>query len=179
MGAAPRKTKQRRQKTYKLHPFAILLLNLLHKFFVKGEKTKHEAFDFVYLLFLSFLTCITQKLYHVCEYYTYQRTALLPGIFLFWFGVVYELRLASYGHKTVPQCARCSRSGTSVASGYVFRVWHVYRVAGLFRLPKLLVFSFSKLQKWKLSAQSWSIRVGWFVLYTSEQKQNGWSRIFP
>ena len=52
-------------------------------------------------------------------------TALLPGIFLFWFGVVYQLQLASYGHEAIPQCARCSHSDTFVASVYVFWVWHV------------------------------------------------------
>ena len=30
-------------------------------------------------------------------------TVLLPGIFLFWFGVAYELRLASYSHKLSPK----------------------------------------------------------------------------
>ena len=37
----------------------------------------------------------------------YQRTALPPGIFLFWFGVAYELhvQLVSYGYKTVLQYA--------------------------------------------------------------------------
>ena len=33
--------------------------------------------------------------------YTYQATALVPGIFRFWFGAAYELRLVSYVHKTV------------------------------------------------------------------------------
>ena len=33
-------------------------------------------------------------------------TALLPGIFLFWFGTVYELRLASYGLKPVLKMPR-------------------------------------------------------------------------
>ena len=43
-----------------------------------------------------------RKLYGVCEYYTYQTTALLPDIFLFWFGATYKLRLESYGQETVP-----------------------------------------------------------------------------
>ena len=56
-----------------------------------------------------------------------QMTPLLPGIFLFWFGVVYQLQLVSYmyGHKTILQYARRSHSDTSVASVYVFQVWHV------------------------------------------------------
>ena len=37
--------------------------------------------------------------------YTYQTTALLPGIFLFWFGAVYKLCLVSYGLKTVSKDA--------------------------------------------------------------------------
>ena len=39
--------------------------------------------------------------YSICEYYTYQTTALLPGNLLFWFGVAYKLLLKSYSHKTV------------------------------------------------------------------------------
>ena len=45
--------------------------------------------------------CITKKLYGVYEYYTYQMTTLLMEIFLFLFGVVCELRLASYSLETV------------------------------------------------------------------------------
>ena len=42
-------------------------------------------------------------------------TALLLEIFLFSFGVAYELQLVSYGHKIVPQYARCSCLDTSLA----------------------------------------------------------------
>ena len=55
---------------------------------------------------------IVKKLYGVCQYYTYQTTALLPDIFPFWFGMAYELRLESYGQGTVPQYARRSCSST-------------------------------------------------------------------
>ena len=48
---------------------------------------------------------LMRVLYGVCEYYTYQTTALRPNIFLFWFGAAYELRLASYGQETVPEYA--------------------------------------------------------------------------
>ena len=51
-----------------------------------------------FLLFCS-LTCIAQKLYGECEYCAYQTTALLLGIFLFWFEAAYELPLVSYATK--------------------------------------------------------------------------------
>ena len=53
-------------------------------------------------------TRIYLQLYVVCEYYTYQTTALLPGIFLSLFEAAYELRLASYGLETVSKIAACS-----------------------------------------------------------------------
>ena len=77
-----------------------------------------------YTVYVNIIRCM-RILYVVCEYYTYQTTALLPDIFLFWFGTAYELRLEKYGHETVHQRARRSCSSTSVASSYVFRVWHV------------------------------------------------------
>ena len=67
------------------------------------EKTKHENFNFV-IIFLRLIS-ITQKLCGACEQYTYQLTAMLLGIFLFWFGAAHELRLVSYGLKTILQ--RC------------------------------------------------------------------------
>ena len=54
--------------------------------FNKVEKTKHEYFDFVHLVSLSFFpsmsspSCITQKLYDMCKYYAHQATALLVEI---------------------------------------------------------------------------------------------------
>ena len=69
---------------------------------------------------LSSPTSIAQKLYGVCEYYTYQMTALLPGIFFFWFVVAYELQLASYNHETVYKDALCVWSSTSGASVQLF-----------------------------------------------------------
>ena len=59
------------------------------------------------------------------QIYAYQTTALLPGIFLFWVGALYELRLASYGLETASKDASHARSLTSGASVYVFRVCHV------------------------------------------------------
>ena len=40
---------------------------------------------------------IAQKLYGICKYYTYQTSALLPDIFLSWFGVAYKEQQVSYG----------------------------------------------------------------------------------
>ena len=55
--AAPRKTKQRSANTYRLHSFAILLLNLLQVPLTinQVEKNKHETFNFVHLFSSSFL----------------------------------------------------------------------------------------------------------------------------
>ena len=49
------------------------------------------------------------------------------GIFLYWVGAAYELRLASYGLKTVSKNASCAPLLTSEASVYVFQVqvWYV------------------------------------------------------
>ena len=91
--------------------------------YIKDEKTKCENFNFVHLL--SFFISFIQKLYGVCEYYTYQITALLPGIFLFWFGAAYELQLASYGLETVSEDTSCAQSLTSGASVQLFWVWNV------------------------------------------------------
>ena len=60
-------------------------------------------------------------------------TALLPGIFLFWFGVAYELQLANYGLKTVSKDTLHARLSTFGASVYVFQVWHVSQAT-----PRLL-----------------------------------------
>ena len=79
----------------------------------------------LFLFFLSSFLCITQTLYGVWEYYTYQTIALLPNTFPFWFGMAHELQLASYGHTMVPQYARGSRLDTSLVSAYIFRMWHV------------------------------------------------------
>ena len=90
------------------------------------RETKRENYNFVHLLYSSSsLTCIARKLYSVCRYYAYQITALLPGILLFWFEMVYKLPLASYSDDTVPQCTRLSLSEAYVASAYEFRAWHV------------------------------------------------------
>ena len=54
---------------------------------------------------------------YICEY---QTKVLLPGIFLFRFGAVYELRLASYGHETVTKNASHAQSLTYGASVQLF-----------------------------------------------------------
>ena len=58
------------------------------------EKTKRENSNFLHLAFIFpsfFYDMYNSKLYGVREYYTCQMTSLLSGIFLFWFGVAYEL----------------------------------------------------------------------------------------
>ena len=49
-------------------------------------------------------------------------TALLPGIFLFWFGTAYEPQMVSYGLKIVFKDALHAQSLTSVQ---LFQVWHI------------------------------------------------------
>ena len=122
------KTKRVNAKAYKLHPFRILSLNLLKKFcYLLLRLKKPNMKNWILLIF--FLFCppisITQKLYCVCKYYTYQMTALLPGIFLFWFGVMYKLWLASYSHKIVFEDVLHIQSSTSGALVQLFCVRHV------------------------------------------------------
>ena len=59
-----------------------------------------STFSLFFCFFLSYQNK-TQKIWCVCEYYTHLMTTLLLGIFLYWFGAAYELRLASYGLETV------------------------------------------------------------------------------
>ena len=110
MGAAPRKTQQRSPKSVQATSLGYSIAKSALKVvltFSKVEKTKLKNVHFVHLLSSSssssssFQTRIAQKLYGVCECYTYQTTALLPDIFLFWFGAAYKLRLTSYGQETV------------------------------------------------------------------------------
>ena len=54
----------------------------------------------------------------------YQRTALLQGNVLFWFGMAYKLRLASYSLETVAKDT-CSRLDIPGAAVDVFWAWHV------------------------------------------------------
>ena len=74
----------------------------------------------------------TRKLYCVCEYCTYQTSALLSDIFLFWFGAAYELRLGSYTatklQVAVSKYAPRGWWSTSEASVQLFRAWHVKSV---------------------------------------------------
>ena len=102
VGAVPRRTKHTSPRVYRLHPFAILMLNLTS---IRLKKTKRENFNFVYL-FSSFLSSsslshITWKLYSVCESYTYQTIPLLMEIIC----TCSELRVSYYwwinGLKTV------------------------------------------------------------------------------
>ena len=74
----------------------------------KIEKIKHENFNFVHL---PSLISITQKLYGAYEYYTYQMTALLPGIFLFWVGVSHEWATASKPSSRTPRSLACRLLG--------------------------------------------------------------------
>ena len=78
------KNKQMNAKAYRLHFVAFIAKFTLYVSLtdLKVEKAKHENYNF--LLFLLALSCITQKLYHVYEHYTYQITALILEIFLSW-----------------------------------------------------------------------------------------------
>ena len=55
----------------------------------------------ILLIFFLCLISISQQLYCPCKYSSFQTIALLPGIFLFLFGMVHELQLVSYGLETV------------------------------------------------------------------------------
>ena len=73
------------------------------------EKIKHENFDFVirsffFLLLLSFLSCLTQKL-HVCHMLMICATnnCYVSELFFFWVNAVYKLRWVSYGSKHASQ----------------------------------------------------------------------------
>ena len=77
----------------------------------------------VLFIFFLCLISITWKLYGAYKYYTYQTTALLPGIFLFWFGAMHELPLVSYSLKTVSKDTSHFCLSTSGACVYVLWVW--------------------------------------------------------
>ena len=59
------------------------------------------------------------------RYYAYQMNALLPRIFLSWFGMAYELQLVSYSLKTISKDALHSHPSTSEASLHVFLASHI------------------------------------------------------
>ena len=87
IGAAPRKTKQRSEKSLQTTSLCYSIAKSTLKTpltFSKVEKTKLENFDFVHLLSSSSSSSssssITQKLYGVCKYKTYQMIALLMEI---------------------------------------------------------------------------------------------------
>ena len=79
--------------------------------------------------FLSFLEEISSKTIVCMQIYTYQTTALLPGIFRFWLGwrTSYDRRAtATKLPVTLSEDASCAWSSTSGASAQLFRVWHIF-----------------------------------------------------
>ena len=69
------------------------------------------------LMVFKYKMWITNWMLLFCECVTthmYQSIAWLLETFLFWSGVVCELQLASYGHKTVPQYATPSHSNQTL-----------------------------------------------------------------
>ena len=67
------------------------------------EKIEHENCDFPLSFFLSFSSCITQKLCRLYKRSAHQTIALLSEIFLFLVRAAYKLRSASYGSKHASQ----------------------------------------------------------------------------
>ena len=120
IGAAAWKTKQRSTTSLQTTSLFSPTAKLLYKFHVpinKVEKTKRENFKFV--IFFSSSSLLPRhnwKLYSVYEYYTYQTTALLHNICLFWLGTIYTVQLVSYSLKTVSNNASHSCSDTSYDS---------------------------------------------------------------
>ena len=68
--------------------------------FLKVENTNCENFHLIQFLSSSSPSHITRKLYHVCQYYKYQTTALLLERFHFWFYAVCELQSFRLGRAT-------------------------------------------------------------------------------
>ena len=90
------------------NPTSTLLVPLS---FIKFKKVKHENSNFAYIFLLSFFaTCNLKTVW--CIYAviiqctcTYQTTAFLQGMCLFWFGEAHKLLLVSYSFKTVSKDA--------------------------------------------------------------------------
>ena len=102
------------KKAYRLHHFAILLLNRstlkTPLTFSKVEKTKHENFDLVHLSFFFFFffikhTC-NSKLIRCVQILRIPNDCSANVDYSYMFWAVYELRLASYGLKTVSNTLR-------------------------------------------------------------------------
>ena len=52
-------------------------------------------------------------------------TALLPGVLLFWFGVVYELLMVSYSFETIYKDASIAHLWTTITSVHDSFMWYV------------------------------------------------------
>ena len=113
------------QNAYRQKPFTILLCILLPKFHscCIVEKIEHKNFGIVHLSFFVLLSSplhITQKLQCVYACSTYQMTALLLVMFLFWFIAACEEWLLSYSLEHTPQ------SSSNTPFSVCFHAQHEY-----------------------------------------------------
>ena len=118
MGAAPRKTKQRSEKSLQTTSlcYSIAISTLKTPLtFSKVEKTKHENFDFVHLLsssssffffFFFFFIKHNSKTIQCVQILNIPNDCSAHGDYSYRFWAVYELRLASYSLKTVSNTLR-------------------------------------------------------------------------
>ena len=103
---SPVKTKAEERETFidkSLHLSIVKATSrvLLSKCFPRSRKSNMK-FRFHHLSSSWNLTCTLKS---VCEWATYQMTALLLGKFISWIRAVWELQQASYGLKIVPSYA--------------------------------------------------------------------------
>ena len=67
-----------------------------------------------------------------------------PSIFLFSFGAMYKLRLASYGHKTFSKNTSCAQSSTFWGSAQLLRAWHIFHIRPHFQGTQFSQIALSK-----------------------------------
>ena len=104
-------TKQRSEKSLQTTSFCYSIAKSIRKTlltFSKVEKTKHENFDFVHLLSLFFFFSIkhNSKTIRCMQILSIPNDCSANEDYSYLFGAVYELRLASYGLKTVSNTLR-------------------------------------------------------------------------
>ena len=114
IGATPKKTKQRSEKSLQTTSLCYSIAKSTLKTpltFSKVEKTKHENFDFVHILSSSFFFLLSfikynSKTIRCVQILNIPNDCSANGDYSYMFWAVYELRLASYGLKTVSNTLR-------------------------------------------------------------------------
>ena len=133
--AAPRKKKQRSEKSLQTTSLCYSIAKSTLKTpltFSKVEKNKHENFDFVHLLsFFFFLLSFSfikhnSKTIRCVQILNIPNDCSADGDYSYMFWAVYELRLASYGLKTVSTRFAFSFVRFLAFHAIIVWAWHVW-----------------------------------------------------